>query len=304
VEDEGAVGRDLYNALIQFFTIFDIYQKNDFYVTGESYGGKYVPACAHTIHHMNKNATQKINLKGISIDDGLLEAEIQFVGFGELGYYLSLLDSNERDVVNGYEERFQNAVRNKDPLLAFNIFDELLNGDFFPYHTYFYNVTGNGNYFNIMDVDYPDNPYDQFITQSSIREMIHVGDRPYSGYNATVEQHLRKDWLVTTRFQLETLLDHYKVLIYNGQNDLILGPPLTENFLKTLTWKRSAEYLKTKKIVWRINPSDSNVAGFAKEVGNFRQVIIRNAGHMVPLDQPESAFDMITRFVEGKSFKG
>ena len=37
------VARDLYSALTQFFQIYDSYAKNPFYVTGESYAGKYVP---------------------------------------------------------------------------------------------------------------------------------------------------------------------------------------------------------------------------------------------------------------------
>ena len=38
------------------------------------------------------------------------------------------------------------------------------------------------------------------------------------------------------------------------------------------------------------------------QVGNFRQVMVRNAGHILPYDQPKWAFDMIQRFVAGKSF--
>ena len=34
------VARDLYSALTQFFTAFEMFQDNDFYVTGESYAGQ------------------------------------------------------------------------------------------------------------------------------------------------------------------------------------------------------------------------------------------------------------------------
>eukprot|EP01129_Flabellula_baltica_P003071 TRINITY_DN12919_c0_g1_i1.p1 TRINITY_DN12919_c0_g1~~TRINITY_DN12919_c0_g1_i1.p1 ORF type:complete len:469 (-),score=88.71 TRINITY_DN12919_c0_g1_i1:27-1391(-) len=304
VTNEQEVGMDLYETLYQFFTIFDNYRSNDFYVTGESYGGKYVPACAYTIHEQNKNQTKhKINLKGIAIGDGLLEAETQFIGMGALGYHLSLLDMNERKKVDEYEKQFILAIKNQDYVGAFKVIDELINGDFYPYPTFFYNATGSGDYFNIMDTDYPNNPYSKFITQDSVRTQLHVGDIKYWGYNRTVEEHLIRDWLVTTRPQLEVLINNYKVLIYNGQNDLILGPPLCENFLRTLNWDHQSEYLNAKKIIWKIKETDRYVAGFAREVGNFRQVIVRDAGHMVPLDQPERALDMIERFVDGRSFQ-
>jgi vitellogenic carboxypeptidase-like protein len=39
VRDEYHVGRDLYSFITQFFTIFNQYSKNDFYIAGESYAG-------------------------------------------------------------------------------------------------------------------------------------------------------------------------------------------------------------------------------------------------------------------------
>jgi vitellogenic carboxypeptidase-like protein len=41
-KNEIDVGNNLYEATIQFFTLFPELQDNDFYVTGESYAGKYV----------------------------------------------------------------------------------------------------------------------------------------------------------------------------------------------------------------------------------------------------------------------
>ena len=39
------------------------------------------------------------------------------------------------------------------------------------------------------------------------------------------------------------------------------------------------------------------------QVGNFSQVVVRAAGHIVPGDQPERAMDMIKRFVEGRRYE-
>lgn len=38
-----------------FFTEHPDYVKNDLYITGESYGGHYIPAFASRINHGNKN---------------------------------------------------------------------------------------------------------------------------------------------------------------------------------------------------------------------------------------------------------
>ena len=38
----------------------------------------------------------------------------------------------------------------KNTCYASKVFDMLLNGDIYPYPTYFYNATGSTNYFNIL----------------------------------------------------------------------------------------------------------------------------------------------------------
>lgn len=49
-------------------------------------------------------------------------------------------------------------------------------------------------------------------------------------------------------------------MIYNGQNDVILGPPPAENFIRTIPWSGQLEYLSTPKIIWKVNDNDSEVS--------------------------------------------
>jgi len=125
-------------------------------------------------------------------------------------------------------------------------------------------------------------------------------------YNETVEYMLIGDWMRDVVSFLIPLMDNYKVLIYNGQNDVILGPALTENLLRNLQWSGQEQYLNATKTTWTIPRSDpsklADLAGYARSVKNFRQVVVRGAGHMVPTDQPERSYDMITRFIDNKLF--
>ena len=68
------------------------------------------------------------------------------------------------------------------------------------------------------------------------------------------------------------LLLAIQVLLYNGQLDIVVGPPLTEAYLKVLPWSGHTDYINADKIIWRINPKDVEVAGYARTVGNFTQV--------------------------------
>lgn len=58
--EQTQVGSNLLNALEQFFQLFPEYKANDFFVTGESFAGHYIPALAYAIHTSNSG----INLKG------------------------------------------------------------------------------------------------------------------------------------------------------------------------------------------------------------------------------------------------
>ncbi|CAF1235513.1 unnamed protein product [Didymodactylos carnosus] len=71
--------RDLYSALAQFFRIYTDYALNPFYVTGQSYAGKYVPSIAYKIHVENQNPDVQtlISLKdAFYISDALIDGDL------------------------------------------------------------------------------------------------------------------------------------------------------------------------------------------------------------------------------------
>jgi len=298
--DQICVGDNLYSLITQFFQVFPDYAKNDFYITGESYAGKYIPSFAYKIYQMNQHTSTKVNLKGIAIGDGAMDPINQFVGYSDLLYYIGLADERERAVIRSYEGRILEGIASGDYVRAFLAFDEFLNGDFFPYPTYFYNITGNNNYFNFLNPVYPNNPFSDFLNDNAVRAAIHVGTVPYFEGNSTVEQYLIHDWMKSVAPILPPLLENYKVLIYNGQVDVILGPSLTEKFLRILPWSGRDAYNAADKKVWKLN--DNTVAGYVRHVKNFYQIIVLAAGHMVPTDQPHAAYDMITKFVFDRPF--
>lgn len=57
------VSDQLHNGLVQFFKLFPWLQENDFYITGESFAGKYIPGIAYTINERNKEEEFRINLQ-------------------------------------------------------------------------------------------------------------------------------------------------------------------------------------------------------------------------------------------------
>nr|CAH7730060.1 unnamed protein product [Callosobruchus chinensis] len=91
--------------------------------------------------------------------------------------------------------------------------------------------------------------------------------------------------------------NHYRVLLYTGQLDIIVAYPLTLNFLENVEFNGIQEYREAKRDKWYVG---QEVAGYSKTGGNFTEVLVRNAGHMVPTDQPKWAEDLIYRFTRNK----
>ena len=64
--------------------------------------------------------------------------------------------------------------------------------------------------------------------------------------------------------------------MYNGQLDVLIAAPLTEHFLLLLDWDGADAYAQADRHVWKIKSTDTEVAGFVRQVNNFNQVIIKH----------------------------
>lgn len=282
--------RDLYEFLLQWFTLFPEYQKNDFYAFGESYGGKWVPTISKKIHDENLNATLKINLVGLGIGDGFISPKEQAV-YAEYMYAVDLVDIAQKEVMLEYEEKMKQEIANASWYEAFLTWDENMN--------YGMSKTGCEDYYEINLCQEPverDN-YDEFLNLQTTRKAIHVGDRPFGQQSNAVYDKMANDFMKSEKDVLEFLLDNYRVLIYDGNFDIICNHYGIKEMFKAMTsWSGQESYLTTESTVYRVA---NRTAGYLKQVGDFRQVVMRNSGHMVPWSEPKYAQDMFERFLDG-----
>lgn len=298
--NETDVGRDLLEALQQFFTLFHEFAGNEFYASGESYAGKYVPAVAYAIHTAVQPRV-KINLKGIAIGDGMVDPSTMF-DYADFLYQIGLVDSNQAAYIREASQKAKQFIDDGRYLDAFYIFDALLNGDVVKEPSYFKNVTGLDFYYNFLLSKQPKQLgyYNAFVQTALVRKAIHVGKLLFNDGDA-VEAHLLEDMMKSVKPWLTVLMENYKVMIYNGQLDIIIAYPLTANMISTISWSGAKAFKNAPRKIW-LTPSGEDVAGYVRQVGNFTEVLVRNAGHLLPYDQPEVALDMITRFIEGRPF--
>ncbi|KAM7279636.1 hypothetical protein ACFE04_006770 [Oxalis oulophora] len=90
--DEVGVTDDLYEFIQEFFSKHKQFAKNDFYITGESFAGHYVPAFAERVRRGNKAKEGiHINLKGIAIGNGITDPAIQYAAYPDYALDMKLI---------------------------------------------------------------------------------------------------------------------------------------------------------------------------------------------------------------------
>lgn len=223
-------------------------------------------------------------------------------------YFIILADDGK----NKFEE-LENSARGQivggDYKAAFLTFDKLLNGDIYPYPSLFRNLTGMNYYFNMLwDKDpTPYGDWEKYVQSPQMRAGLHVGRRPLNN-GSTVEAHLTEDVMQSVSTWLATLLDagKYRVLLYSGQLDIIVPYRGTVRMAQLLKWSGAEAFKNATRTIWRVQQADNenitDVAGYVTTSGPLTVLLVRNAGHMVPADQPIWGLDIINRFTTGKPF--
>ncbi|ERN14545.1 hypothetical protein AMTR_s00038p00093840 [Amborella trichopoda] len=94
---------DAYTFLINWFERFPEYKNSDFYISGESYAGHYVPQLAYQVLWHNQMATKTIiNLKGIAIGNPWIDVAIDTLEFYEYLWTHAILPDEIINAINRY----------------------------------------------------------------------------------------------------------------------------------------------------------------------------------------------------------
>jgi carboxypeptidase C (cathepsin A) len=317
-EDSGEdnVGVNIYYFLQGFFEKHPELAGRDFFITGESYGGHYVPVAAHYIWKKNKvnvDTPKYINLKGIAIGNGITNAQIQ------LPHYVDMVDNAYNvSLVNATQlADMQSAIPECEAILAdcpHNQTACILGAEFCEYYLFFPLLSANRNPYDIRmpctRMDDPTKCYDMnyvsaYLDAPNVREYLGVDSKnvgPWQECNMKVNQDFYSTGDMTKpyhTFVADLLNDDLRVLIYAGDADLMCNWYGNKAWTLALDWKHKLSFNTASETAY-ITDEGVN-AGVARTVDNqFTFLRVFNSGHMVPQDQPAVALDMITKFLKNE----
>ncbi|XP_076468923.1 venom serine carboxypeptidase-like [Babylonia areolata] len=290
------VSTDLYSVLVQFFQMFPQFSHQPFYVGGQSYAGKYVPALGCYIHERNTDPQTPrqhiINFKGIYVGAAFCDPERMMPVFPDFLYHTGLISDTHRlklkeELIKAFQGKIDFTyliqvyvgLGNK---LGIDSFDHLLGRQ----------ASNEGSLEGV----------NRFMLSTAARVKLHVGFAPTARKplsSLKVCRTLDGDIPLHTNRENGFLMDHYKVLHYSGNLDVVVNVPMTEAFLDHVQWAGQEEYRQHERQIWRVN---GELAGWFVTIRNFTRVVIRNSGHMAPYDQPERTLDMMKKFVLDQPF--
>ncbi|KAK4279627.1 hypothetical protein QN277_011375 [Acacia crassicarpa] len=300
--DEKGVSNDLYDFLQAFFTEHPQFQGNDFYITGESYAGHYIPALAARVHKGNKAKEGiHINLKGFAIGNGLTDPAIQYRAYPDYALEMGIIGKATHDRLN------------KVLVPACELGIKLCGTDgtvsclasYFVCNVIFSDImlhAGDANYYDIRKkcegpLCYDFSNMDKFLNLESVRNALGVGDIDFVSCSTSVYQAMIMDWMRNLEVGIPALLeDGINLLVYAGEYDLICNWLGNSRWVNAMEWSGQKEFVASAEAPFVVDGSE---AGLLKNHGPLSFLKVHDAGHMVPMDQPKASLEMLKRWTQG-----
>ncbi|XP_022107550.1 lysosomal protective protein-like [Acanthaster planci] len=309
-----------YLALLDFFKKFPNMAKNDFYITGESYAGIYVPTLAVKV----MEGKDEINLKGFAVGNGVLDVALLTETGLQYSYYHGIIGERlwEKLQSSCCKNGACHYLHSKNPecIEAQNEAKYLLQ------HIGInpYDVTGDceGSYsqdrnsfsmLSFLGVDSWANPSrsspglhssflpcvdttraNSYMNLPQVRAALHIPSsvaQNWTTCNPPLAANYSKQYN-SMRSQFKALLPRYRALVYNGDADNICNFLSDQKFVASLN---QTELGERRPWVYQ-----GQVAGFVKEYKQVTFMTVKNSGHLVPEITPGPALQMITNFLKAK----
>jgi carboxypeptidase C (cathepsin A) len=314
VTNDTQTAEDNLRFIINFFSAYSEYKEHDFYISGESYAGVYIPTLVDRIrqHNMANNSLDHINLKGFMVGNGCVGTTVgacsdagkptrmKFLHGHDLiseAEYSKLIEKCGPNLTNQShicQTAIDKAFSNLGTLNVYDIYAPcIITGDDPEMKVWQIPVSQYGNLKECNDVGVGT----VYLNTPAVREAIHV--KPVSSIGL---------WTMCTtnisyHFDINSVLDvypsiikQYRTLIFNGDVDAAVTYLDNEEWISKLGFP-----IKEAWRPWMVN---DQVAGYVTsyDINNFKFVTVKGAGHMVPQFQPVTAYAMFERFLKKLEF--
>ncbi|GMH13780.1 hypothetical protein Nepgr_015621 [Nepenthes gracilis] len=301
--------KDNLEFLLKWFERFPQYKGRDFYISGESYGGHYVPQLSQAIVRHNSATTEKpINFKGYMVGNALTDDYHDHLGLFQFMWSAGLISDKTYKLLNDYcdSESFVHPSSQCDQILDVAS-NELGNID--PYSIYTppctANFTVSSKLLKRLMIGHLNEEYDPctekhsvtYFNHPEVQKALHVNPQFAPHKWETCSDVVNSNWLDSPRSVLdiyrELLPTGLRIWMFSGDTDAVIPVTSTRYSIDALN-------LPTIK-PWHSWYDEGQVGGWTQEYAGLTFVVVRGAGHEVPLHRPKLALTLVRAFLAGTS---
>jgi serine carboxypeptidase-like clade 4 len=293
----------------------------DFYVTGESYAGHYVPAVSYAAFKAQQSDGVGVGmrLKGLAIGNGLTEPEIQYGAYADYGLGVDVVSKAAAEIskknyptcakmirkcgggAGSDGPTRESEARRKLCLAAVEYCSEKVWGPVIK-------DAGDVNVYDVRkrcvgDLCYDMSNADKFLNQPSVKAALGVKRNiTWEACDGSVHRNMMADWMRDLEPTIPPMLEAgLRVLIYAGEEDFICNWLGNHRWVRAMEWSGKDAFNDARPEPFVV---DGVTGGDVTESGNLAFLRVSLAGHMVPMDQPKNAVVMLKRFVAGEPMSG
>ena len=291
---------DMLATILLLLEKFPQMKQNPLVLSGESYAGRYLPYLGVAIDNHNEAVDRqhsgvKIPFKTIFMNDPWTNPEKIVSTYATYAEAHGIITPADVAALDANMTRFTQAMQDKR-------YDDATDIEHAMEH-YIEAAAGGLNAYDIRR--YAGYSYDALTTVlNNARSTIGVPTSITWQVSSTeVNNALHADICRATDDLVGVLLStgRYHVVIYNGNYDIdcnILG---TLKWLVDVKWPGASQFAKAtnttgSRTTWRLpstNGAPPAVAGYCVEVQTLSQVVVLDAGHMVPMNKPRAALALL-----------
>lgn len=315
---EKDMAKNFMTFLTKWFAIFSDYAATDLYLAGESFAGVYIPYISTAILDYNSQAgaAKSIKLKGVAIGNGWIDPLATYAS------YITFADENK--LWNPNSKYRSDAVKNletcklryaqKPVISAYSSCEQILQDVVLGSKE----VSPTGKCLNLYDIRLEDdNPLCNgmswppgvddmraYLVRPDLVKAIHVSGSQRSPVwdecNDQVYMALSGDTSSAPSVTLipNMIANGIRVMLFSGKSDLICNWRGSENLIANLTWAGSTGFSPAAAELSDFVLQSGDVAGMVTHERNLTFIVINEASHMAPFDQPEATAEMMARFVK------